>query len=74
MLAVLAVVMLLYYKHSKKPVKRFLLGGGTGLISLLAIHQFTTGWITVNYFTLGVSVVLGVPGVITTIVLNQMAG
>ena len=74
LLAVLALIMAWYYKHSKKPVKSALIGTVSGVAAAALAWTFQIGSFTLSYFSIGVAAVLGVPGVVTTMVLNQLFG
>ena len=70
-MAVLGIVMVLYYKNTKRPVRNFLLGAGSGFALLCGVNFLTTGLITVNFYTLAAAGILGIPGVVTTLLFNQ---
>lgn len=61
-----AVIMLIYYLRSKRPVHSAVLGMGSGAFFLLLLHFFGdyVGFsVPLNFFTGFVSLILGIPGV-----------
>lgn len=62
-----ALLLLFFYIRRKKRIRTFLLGGTSGLASLILLH-FYGGAIgfapTLCWFNLAVSVLLGIPGVV----------
>ena len=63
---ILCVIMFVYYIKSKKKISKFIVGVGSGLGSLLACSYILNGVgyaISVNFATLSISAILGIPGV-----------
>ena len=73
---VAAVIMIIYYWKSKKPIKNAFLGIFSGAAGLLLVH-FLGNYIGISLplsiFNISVSLILGVPGVITLIILHFIA-
>ncbi len=70
-----AVFMFVFYARTRKPVKNALIGMGSGALSLGAAKLLSMGLgfgFTINVFTCFVSVILGIPGVISMVVLNLL--
>lgn len=65
------VTMLTCYMRCKNIWKVILFGPGSGILSLYAIGIFTTDILSFNIFTIFISTVAGIPGVITSILLNK---
>ncbi len=66
-----AILMLLFllreYRRQRHPFRAFLMGSGTGLAALLLAHCFgdAIGFSPpLSLFTIGISLVLGIPGVL----------
>ncbi|MBQ8927707.1 MAG: hypothetical protein IJ055_05460 [Oscillospiraceae bacterium] len=71
-LCIAGVMLLLYYVLHKKRIRSFLLGGVTGLASLLLLHLFGGGLApTLCLANLCMSTLLGIPGT-ALIVLGQV--
>lgn len=66
----LAVIMALYYKRSAKPVKYFIIGSFSGLISLAAIQLLAADLLGLSVYSIVASVILGIPGVATMVIVN----
>ena len=63
--ALLVLCLAWFYLHHKKRIRAFLLGGASGLLSLLLLHLFgdAIGFVpSLNVVNLTVSALLGVPG------------
>ncbi|MBC5788443.1 pro-sigmaK processing inhibitor BofA family protein [Massilioclostridium coli] len=71
-LSLLAIIMVFYYKHRKKPVRSFLLGSISGIAALFVVNGVTSGVLAINYATLAISAILGIPGVATVAIFNQI--
>ncbi len=70
-LLTLAVLMAAVYMRCKKPLRAMLFGAGGGAVTLGLLGFFTTGLLNWNLFTVLLSLVAGIPGVITAILLGQ---
>jgi hypothetical protein len=67
--------MFTFYARTKKPLKNAFVGMSTGLVALGATKLLATiiGFtFTINFFSTFVSVVVGIPGVISMVVYNFM--
>lgn len=65
-LIILSVIMIVYYIKSKKKVSKFLVGVGSGLGSLLVFSYILGGAgyaLSLNFVTIAISAILGIPGV-----------
>ncbi|MDO5559988.1 MAG: pro-sigmaK processing inhibitor BofA family protein [Oscillospiraceae bacterium] len=63
----ITLIMILYYRKKKKPLKNFLFGVLTGLIALAAANQFggCLGCkVNINLFNAATAAILGIPGVL----------
>ena len=73
----LFVCMTVYYSRSEKPVKKAMIGMGSGLIALgaakLLLPLFGLG-LPLNLFNVFLSVILGPPGVVASIILHIVLG
>ena len=73
-LIVLAIIMICYYMRSYKPAKASFQGMISGAIGLLGVH-FLGGYIgiylPINLFTTVVSLILGIPGIVGMIILQN---
>ncbi|MBQ8010259.1 MAG: pro-sigmaK processing inhibitor BofA family protein [Oscillospiraceae bacterium] len=61
------LILLIFYIRRKKRIRTFLLGGTSGLASLVLLHLYggVIGFTpTLCWFNLAVSVLLGIPGVV----------
>lgn len=67
----LLILMFAYYSRLKKPAKAVLFGMGSGILTFGIVGYFTTGLLNFTWFNLLISVIAGIPGVLTAIVLGQ---
>lgn len=67
------LIMLIYYTKRKNTFLSSVIGMGTGLLALLALHYFGSGIGYVpalSLFNTATALILGVPGVIMMLVIN----
>lgn len=72
-MAITAVIMLIYYMRSEKPVRSALLGMLSGAAALLIVNHFGGGalpMLPLNGFTAFIALTLGIPGVAAMAVLT----
>ncbi|MBQ7013507.1 MAG: hypothetical protein IJN11_06300 [Oscillospiraceae bacterium] len=75
LLAAIGVCLLVFYLLRKRRVRTFLLGGTTGLGSLILLHIYggIIGFTpTLSVMNIAVSVFLGVPGVVLLYVMERI--
>lgn len=75
LVAVIGVIMLIYYGKTKKPVRNALIGMTTGGLGLLGAHFFGSSLsigLGLNLFNTAVSLILGVPGVLLLIITSKV--
>lgn len=66
-LLLFAVILFIYYTKSKKKISKLLFGAGSGVVMLFPAYWILSALgysFTINIFTVSISVVLGIPGVI----------
>ena len=71
-MAITAVIMLIYYMRSEKPVRSALLGMLSGAAALLIVNHFGGGalpMLPLNGFTAFIALTFGIPGVAAMAVL-----
>ncbi len=76
-LGVIAVVMLLFYIKSGRPFRTFAFSAATGIGTLALLQAFSPlfgGLLSLTPFSISVSALLGLPGVIGMLFLKLMMG
>ena len=72
-LAMVGIIMLIFYGRTKRPVKNAVIGMSLGGISLVGVH-FLGSYIGItmalNLFNTAISLLLGIPGVLMLVVGN----
>lgn len=71
--ALAGIIMLIYYFSSGKPLKSAIIGAGSGaaalaLAKLISVIAGIT--VKINVFTVLISLILGLPGAVCTVILN----
>ncbi len=64
------VCVLIFAKSTGHFFRCILASSVCGLLSLLAIGLFAEGWLSFNLYSICASVVVGIPGVLTTVILH----
>lgn len=75
-LAVSALIMIIYYLRKKKPVRHLLFGMSSGLITLIAAclcENYIGCPVAINAVNTATALILGIPGVVMIIILKLIS-
>lgn len=71
LLFIVVALMTIYYMRNDKPIVSIIIGSGSGLIGMTLLGFLTTGLVQLNILTILMSLIAGIPGLITIILLGK---
>lgn len=71
LLFIVVALMTIYYMRNDKPIVSIIIGSGSGLIGMTLLGFLTTGLVQLNILSVLMSLIAGIPGLITIILLGK---